>query len=380
MPITVAQISPKHVESGAAATSSFALDAQPAAGSTVLVCAALYNSAGGSIASVTVGGQSANEDVVHGALTDVSIWRVNSFSGVSANVVLTFSEATANFVTAAAMEVRGLQSSPLNYPSFDQDTDLTTDNVVLTAASAPNGWPALFVGVVGFTSSGADNGVAVVQGTAVWTHQNSTADMGGMSAYAILTEPDSGELEWSRTNANGWYGAYVYYVGVPPGLAPRELLAIAENGQQVGIKLDEGAVPDSLLPGELAEWKDIDPTGRVQSVNGRTGAVALNDADVPAAIITESTTSRAMSNSDAGSYIRHTSGSAKSATYGTGLDVIGQEFHHRNVGANNLTLTASSTTLNPPAGGTLIVPPGGTVTVKQVGATEFDVFGTTTAA
>ncbi len=118
----------------------------------------------------------------------------------------------------------------------------------------------------------------------------------------------------------------------------------------------------------------------VASVNARTGDVTLTDSDVPAGITTESGTSRAISNSDAGRYIRFTSGSAKAATFGTGVNVVGQEFHIRNVGANNLTLTPSSTTLNAPAGGTLIVPPGGTVTVKQVASTEFDVFGTTTAA
>jgi hypothetical protein len=116
----------------------------------------------------------------------------------------------------------------------------------------------------------------------------------------------------------------------------------------------------------------------VTSVNTRTGAITLTDTDVPATVVTESGTSRAMANGDAGRYIRFTSDSAKTATFGTGLNVVGQEFHIRNVGANNLTLTPSSTTLNAPAGGTLIVPPGGTVTVKQVASTEFDVFGATT--
>jgi hypothetical protein len=121
-------------------------------------------------------------------------------------------------------------------------------------------------------------------------------------------------------------------------------------------------------------------TFAVSSVNTRQGAVTLTDTDVPATVVTEAGTSRAMANSDAGTYIRFTNGSAKTATFGTGVNVVGQEFHLRNVGANNLTLTPSSTTLNAPAGGTLIVPPGGTVTVKQVAATEFDVFGTTEAA
>lgn len=143
--------------------------------------------------------------------------------------------------------------------------------------------------------------------------------------------------------------------------------------------LDTSTTPDTLkvwVPGTPGEWAAV----AVLSVNGRQGAVTLTDSDVPATVVTESGTSRSMANADAGSYIRFTSGSAKSATFGTGLNVVGQEFHLRNVGANNLTLTASSTTLNAPTGGTLIVPPGGTVTVKQVASTTFDVFGTTTAA
>ena len=126
--------------------------------------------------------------------------------------------------------------------------------------------------------------------------------------------------------------------------------------------------------------QDIADIAPVQSVNTRTGDVILTDTDVPATITTESGTSRAMANSDAGRYIRFTSTSAKTATFGTGLNVVGQEFHIRNVGTSDLTLTPSSTTLNAPAGGTLVVPTGGTVTVKQVDSTEFDVFGQTTAA
>lgn len=132
------------------------------------------------------------------------------------------------------------------------------------------------------------------------------------------------------------------------------------------------------------------PTDEFDSLTGHAARhdvvdarlAGLSDADVPATVVTESGTSREMANADAGSYIRFTSTSAKTktATFGTGVNVVGQEFHIRNVGANNLTLTPSSTTLNAPAGGTLVVPPGGTVTVKQVASTEFDVFGTTTAA
>lgn len=143
--------------------------------------------------------------------------------------------------------------------------------------------------------------------------------------------------------------------------------------------LDTSTTPSSLkvwVTGSPGAWAQIG----VLSVNGRTGAVVLTDSDVPATVVTETGTSRSLTNSDAGTYIRFTSTSAKTVTFGTGLNVTGQEFHLRNVGTNNLTLAASGTTLNAPAGGTLVVPPGGTVTVKQVASTTFDVFGTTTAA
>lgn len=130
------------------------------------------------------------------------------------------------------------------------------------------------------------------------------------------------------------------------------------------------------------------PTGQFDALAGHAARhdvvdarlAALSDTDVPATVVTETGASRAMANGDAGRYIRFTNTGAKTATFGTGLNVVGQEFHIRNAAANNLTLTASSTTLNAPAGGTLIVPPNGTVTVKQVASTQFDVFGTTTAA
>jgi hypothetical protein len=160
-----------------------------------------------------------------------------------------------------------------------------------------------------------------------------------------------------------------------------EVVSGSGNGALISLGTGFTWSGDTLnLSTNLQGWSALDPDSRVQSVNTRTGAVTITDTDVPATVVNETGTSRAMANSDAGTYIRFTNTSAKTATFGTGVNVVGQEFHIRNVGTNNLTLTPSSTTLNAPADGTLVVPPGGTVTIKQVASTEFDVFGTTTAA
>jgi len=105
----------------------------------------------------------------------------------------------------------------------------------------------------------------------------------------------------------------------------------------------------------------------------------LTDSDVPATVVTEAGSSRAIADSDAGKYIRFTATGAKTCTFGTGITK--GEYHIRNAAASgNVTLTASSTTLNAPADGTLVLEPGMTVTVKFVASAEFDVFGQTVAA
>lgn len=107
----------------------------------------------------------------------------------------------------------------------------------------------------------------------------------------------------------------------------------------------------------------------------------LNDADVPATVVTEAGASRAIALTDRGAYIRFTATGAKTATFGTAVGGDPGEYHIRNAAASgDLTLQVSSTTLNAPAGGTLVLEPGMTVTVKRVAADVFDVFGQTVAA
>lgn len=100
-----------------------------------------------------------------------------------------------------------------------------------------------------------------------------------------------------------------------------------------------------------------------------------------APVTTESGTSHDITAAEEGSYIRFTSASSKTCTFrpdSTEALPANGEWHIRNAGTNNLTLTpGSGVTLNAPYGGTLVVPNGGTVTVKRVTTDVFDVMGAT---
>jgi hypothetical protein len=102
------------------------------------------------------------------------------------------------------------------------------------------------------------------------------------------------------------------------------------------------------------------------------------------AVVTDSGTARDVESSDSHRYIRMTSASAKTATIRpNSTHVLPDNFetHLRCVGAGNLTLVAGSgVTINPPAGGTLVLSAGMTVTVKKVGTDEYDLMGQTVPA
>jgi hypothetical protein len=101
-----------------------------------------------------------------------------------------------------------------------------------------------------------------------------------------------------------------------------------------------------------------------------------------APVVTESGTSLTADDTNAGTYTRFTNSSAKTYTFDDAETyATGAEYHGRNVGAGDLTITeAGGMTVNPPAGGTLVIPQGGTFTVKIVAADEADLFGVTVAA
>lgn len=164
-------------------------------------------------------------------------------------------------------------------------------------------------------------------------------------------------------------------------------LVIFKSGTWYAFAPVEGIVVN--LAGDLYAWDGSAYVGvggggggGVDSVNTRTGAVVLTAADVPATIVTETTTARTLTASDAGKYIRFTNSSAKALTVedvATQAQTVGNEFHGRNANTGDLTITESGSTVNPPAGGTLVIPPQGTFTLKYVGSDVWDLFGVTVA-
>jgi len=87
---------------------------------------------------------------------------------------------------------------------------------------------------------------------------------------------------------------------------------------------------------------------------------------------------------DDGNYIRMTKATAKVVNIATNATTAlpnDGEWHIRNVGANNLTITpAGGVTANVPSGGTLVMAPGMTVTLKRAGVDVFDILGQTVPA
>lgn len=113
----------------------------------------------------------------------------------------------------------------------------------------------------------------------------------------------------------------------------------------------------------------------------KDGAWEVVSGSGPPPVLTEATTALAADDTNAGNYTRFTNAGAKTYTFDDAETyVVGDEYHGRNVGAGDLTITAAGTmTINAPAAGTLVIPQGGTFTVKIVAADEADLFGVTVA-
>lgn len=101
-----------------------------------------------------------------------------------------------------------------------------------------------------------------------------------------------------------------------------------------------------------------------------------------APVVTESGTALTATALNNGNYTRFTNSGAKTYTFNDAETYsVGDEYHGRNAGSGDLTITEAGTmTINPPAGGTLVIPQDGTFTVKIVAANEADLFGVTVPA
>lgn len=149
-------------------------------------------------------------------------------------------------------------------------------------------------------------------------------------------------------------------------------LAIFRGGTWYAYAPVDGVVVH--MAGSLQQWAG----GVWSEVSGGGGGVSLSP------VATVAGTAHDITAGEVGSYLRFTAVTAKTCTFrpqSTHALPDDGEWHIRNAGAGNLTLTpGAGVTLNEPYGGTLVVPPAGTVTVKRVAADVFDVLGATEAA
>jgi hypothetical protein len=136
------------------------------------------------------------------------------------------------------------------------------------------------------------------------------------------------------------------------------------------------------MTARVADELDINGVAKLYGFTGASWVLPFVSAvAAPAELVTEATTSRTLGLSDAGKYIRFTSGSASTVTVAPQSSVTwlaDTEIHIRRVGGGDLTITpGSGVTLNAPSGGTLVMTSAMTVTLKRVASDQWDVIGQT---
>ena len=162
------------------------------------------------------------------------------------------------------------------------------------------------------------------------------------------------------------------------------------RGQEGAVALDWelGAhISARVTAGSLEELRgSVGPAGPAGPVGatGATGAAGATGASGISSVVAEPTTGRALGLTDAGKYIRFTNAGASTATVEPQASVAWEadtEIQVRRAAAESLTLTAGSgVTINAPSGGTLVLTNAMSVTLKRVGADDWDVIGQTVAA
>jgi hypothetical protein len=133
-----------------------------------------------------------------------------------------------------------------------------------------------------------------------------------------------------------------------------------------------------LTPKEGWNFRDKSAAGRIE-FNGTTWVSAGTSGGGNAPVVTEATTNLDADDTNSGNYTRFTNAGTKTYVFDDAESfTAGDEYHGRNAGAGDLTITAGGTmTINAPAGGTLVVPQNGTFTVKIVATDQADLFGIT---
>ena len=285
----------------------------------------------------------------------------------------------------------------LNYDLEDLDNITITsvsDGQVLTWDSGTSKWvnetpttgATTLDGLTDVTITTPSNGQVLKYNGSAWVNgADSGATPGGSDTYVQYNDGGAlgGESTFTYNKTNNELTVSKLKTNNISGIVATDQMTIVtgESSTIAGIGLSPSAAAPTFVT-EMSAY-DIYHAGNTKTVAGQaingSGDVVLSDADVPATVVTDATSARTIVAGDTGKYIRFTATGAKTCTFDNTLTA--GEYHIRNAAASgDVTLTASSTTLNAPAGGTLVLEPGMTCTVKFVGTAEFDVIGQTVAA
>lgn len=188
-------------------------------------------------------------------------------------------------------------------------------------------------------------------------------------------------------------------VGAWTFIVPREGFLVHVNDEDAFYKYNgsawakEGSASNEIAIQDegiaVGNFETINFTGTGVTVSADTGGrVTVNIPGAGSAsspeVVTDSTTARILSTSDAGKYLRFTNGSSSTVTVNPQSSVTwdaNAEVHIRRAAAGNLTITpGSGVTLNAPSGGTLVMTNNMTVTLKRAAENVWDVIGQTVPA
>lgn len=205
--------------------------------------------------------------------------------------------------------------------------------------------------------------------TAAWVEATAqTFKVNGVPLSSVSDAPSDGSL-YARRNADWETFALGDTLPALTGNAGKVLAVNVGEDATEWVSESEGlsdAPSDGTTYGRKdAAWVEIVTGGGSSTVQTEAADYTIDPGDV-------------------GNYIRLTNASTKSVTVDpeatTALPANG-EWNFRNVGAGNATLIeGTGVTINPPAGGTLVLETGMTVTLKRVAADEFDLIGQTVQA
>ena len=159
--------------------------------------------------------------------------------------------------------------------------------------------------------------------------------------------------------------------------------------------LDEahGTHPNEIAVRDDGAWVYIVPANGWMLFNTDDGQFYRLESDVWTAFTPsggsvtvteeETTTARTLADSDDDVYVFWTHASAKTLSIDANATTplsAHHISHHRNNGAGDLTIDDSNVTINPPAGGTLVLSEGMTASLIRTGVDQFDLVGQTVAA